>query len=115
MKAIALPIVSIALATGWCAQALAADQPAPMTHGTMPMQESAEMPLTDGLVKKVDKAGGKVTISHGPLPNGMPGMTMQFRVKDPAWLETLKAGQHIAFAADSMNGVMTIVQLQTAK
>ncbi|MBS0352967.1 MAG: copper-binding protein [Proteobacteria bacterium] len=68
--------------------------------------------LTEGLVKKVDKAAGRVTLSHGPLPNGMPAMTMMFRVKDPAWLDQLKAGDQILFAADQVNGAMTVVELK---
>ena len=41
--------------------------------------------LSEGVVKKVDKAQGKLTIKHGPLENlGMPGMTMVFRVRDAA-------------------------------
>lgn len=68
--------------------------------------------MTEGLVKKVDKSAGKLTLSHGPLPNGMPAMTMMFRVKDPAWLDQLKAGDQILFAADQVNGAMTVVQLK---
>ena len=53
-----------------------------------------------------------MTLSHGPLPNGMPAMTMMFRVKDPAWLDQLKAGDQILFAADQVNGAMTVVELK---
>ncbi|MBS0352355.1 MAG: copper-binding protein [Proteobacteria bacterium] len=68
--------------------------------------------LTEAVVKKVDKSAGKLTLSHGPLPNGMPAMTMVFRVKDPAWLDQLKAGDPILFAADQVNGAMTVVELK---
>lgn len=68
--------------------------------------------LTEAQVKKVDKPAGKLTLSHGPLPNGMPAMTMVFRVKDPVWLDQLKAGDQILFAADQVNGAMTVVQLK---
>ncbi|MBS0349337.1 MAG: copper-binding protein [Proteobacteria bacterium] len=68
--------------------------------------------MTEGLVKKVDKSAGKLTLSHGPLPNGMPGMTMVFRVKDPAWLDQVKAGDTIHFMAEQINGAMTVVHLQ---
>lgn len=69
-------------------------------------------PMTEALVKKVDKAAGKLMLSHGPLPNGMPAMTMLFRVKDPAWLDQLKAGDQILFAADQVDGAMTVVALK---
>lgn len=72
--------------------------------------------LTDGVVKKVDKAAGKVTLTHGPLTNlGMPGMTMAFRVKNAEWLDQLKEGDKVRFLADSVNGVFTVVQLEKAR
>jgi Cu/Ag efflux protein CusF len=73
------------------------------------------LPLSDGLVKKIDKANQKVTLSHGPLPNGMPAMTMVFRVKDSAWLEKMKEGQTIRFAAEDINGAMTVVRFEPGK
>jgi len=63
-------------------------------------------------VKKVDKSAGKLTLSHGPLPNGMPAMTMVFRVKDPVWLDQVKAGDKVRFMADQINGAMTVVHLE---
>ena len=58
----------------------------------IPGQAPAEAKMVDGLVKKVDKPAGKVTLAHGPLTNlGMNmGMTMSFRVKDAAWLDQMK-------------------------
>lgn len=93
----------------------AADKMEHLGHNAMPVQAAVETPLVDGLVKKVDKAAGKLTISHGPLPNGMPGMTMAFKVKDAAWLEQIKEGQKIRFAADEVKGVMTVIRYEPAK
>lgn len=92
-------------------------------HGTMTkdanMQSHApsEAKMVDGLVKKVDKAAGKVTISHGPLVNlgmDMP-MTMVFRVKETAWLDRMKEGDKIRFVADKVNGAFTVVQFESSK
>lgn len=86
-------------------------------HG-MAMQATAstEMQMVDGVVKKVDKSAGKVTLSHGPLTNlSMPAMTMVFRVKDANWLEQMKAGDKIRFMADNVNGAVTIVHFEPAK
>jgi Cu/Ag efflux protein CusF len=85
------------------------------SHVTMPAPASPEAAMTDGLVKKVDKPGGKLTVSHGPLPNGMPAMTMAFRVNDAVWFDRLKTGDRIRFAVDTVNGVMTIVRLEMLK
>ena len=68
--------------------------------------------MTDGLVKKVDKSAGKLTLSHGPLPNGMPAMTMVFRVKDPAWLDQLKAGDKVRFMARPSAAAIPLVPLE---
>jgi len=83
----------------------------------MPMAAStaSEAPLVEGLVKKIDQAGKKVTLSHGPLPGGMPAMTMAYRVKDAAWLAQMKEGQKIRFAADQIKGVMTMVRFEPVK
>ena len=96
------------------AMALAADHGAHAGHGAMHAQ-AAESPLIDGLVKKVDKAGGKLTVSHDAQPNGMPAMTMAFKVKDASWLDKVKSGQKIRFASDNINGAMTIVRLELPK
>ena len=72
--------------------------------------------LSEGVVKKVDKARGKLTIKHGPLENlGMPGMTMVFRVRDAVWLDRLKAGDNIRFLAEQVNGVLTVTTLEVVK
>lgn len=94
--------------------AMAADHGAPAGHGAM-HSEAAQTALIDGLVKKVDKAGGKVTVSHEALPNGMPAMTMAFKVKDASWLDKVKDGQKIRFASENINGAMTIVRLELPK
>lgn len=72
--------------------------------------------LSEGLVRKVDKAQGKLTIRHGPLENlGMPAMTMVFRVKDPAWLGQVTPGDNIRFLAEQVNGVYTVTRLESVK
>lgn len=89
--------------------AFAANEHAGHAHGA---PAAASAALTDGLVKKVDKAGGKLTLSHGPLPNGMPGMTMAFRVKDASWLDKLKEGDKIRFATEQVNGALVLVHIE---
>lgn len=84
-------------------------------HGAMSTPAAkATSPLIDGEVKKVDKEAGKITIKHGPIEErGMPGMTMVFRVKDPAMLNQVKAGDKVKFKADSVNGAMTLSSLES--
>jgi Cu/Ag efflux protein CusF len=75
----------------------------------------ADMAMGEGLVKKVDKNKGTVTLTHGALPNGMPPMTMAYKVKDAAWLDTLQAGQKIRFATDPADGGMTVSHMELVK
>lgn len=72
--------------------------------------------MSEGTVRKVDKAAGKITIAHGPLENlGMPGMTMAFRVGDAAMLDKVKAGDKIRFVAERVDGVFSVTALEATK
>ena len=72
--------------------------------------------LTDGEVRKVDKAAGKLTIKHGAMPKfDMPPMTMAYRVKDKAMLDQLQPGDKIKFDADAVGGEFTVLSLQKLK
>ena len=52
----------------------------------------------EGKVESVDLAQSSATINHGPIASlKWPGMTMEFKVKDPALLRTLKPGQNLGF------------------
>ncbi|MCK9389539.1 MAG: copper-binding protein [Sulfuritalea sp.] len=87
-------------------------------HAAMPAQApaSAGAQMADGLVKKVDKSAGKVTVAHGPLPNlKMNAMTMVFHVKNAAWLDQMKEGDKIRLMAEKVNGQYTIVHFEAAK
>ena len=79
------------------------------SHGAMmakPAPAGAEVAMAEGVVKKIDKTGKRVTIAHGALPNGMPAMTMAYGVKDPAWLDKMQVGQKIRFATDPADGML---------
>ena len=87
---------------------------APPAAGTK--SADSGQPMTEGLVKKVDRDLGKVTIRHGPIDNlGMPKMTMVFRVKDPSMLDQLKEGDQIRFVADKVNGVFPAMLFEPEK
>lgn len=89
-----------------------------MKHGTA-MSHDAGQPMakmSEGTVKKIDKAAGKITIVHGPLENlGMPGMTMAFAVKDKVMLDQVKPGDKIRFVATDMGGTLTVSSLEKAQ
>jgi Cu/Ag efflux protein CusF len=84
--------------------------------GTTNPAAMAAMP-SEGVVKKVDKVQGKLTIKHGPLDNlGMPAMTMVFKVKDAAMLDQVKPGDQIRFLAEEMaDSGLTVTRLEAVK
>jgi len=109
-----LAVALIIMAACFSASAMAAeDQP---KHGGAQGSATGPATMVDGLIKKVDKPSGKVTIAHGPMSNfNMPAMTMVFQVKDAAWLDQIKEGDHIRFMADKVNGAFTVIHFEQAK
>ena len=74
------------------------------------------LPMADGEVRKVDKEQGKVTLKHGPIASiDMPPMTMVFKVADPKMLDALKQGDKVKFAADKVNGTLTVTAIEVVK
>jgi Cu/Ag efflux protein CusF len=92
-----------------------------MDHGGMMGGQGGMMAqpgnaMADGEVRKVDKDAGKLTIKHGPIPSmDMPPMTMVYRVKDPAMLDQVKAGDKIRFDAEKVGGAFTVTRIEPAK
>jgi Cu(I)/Ag(I) efflux system protein CusF len=69
--------------------------------------------LSEGVIRKVDRAQGKLTIRHGPLENlGMPAMTMVFRATDPALLDRVQPGDKVKFRAEQINGVLSVSAIE---
>jgi Cu(I)/Ag(I) efflux system periplasmic protein CusF len=70
----------------------------------------------DGQVTKVDAAAGRITLKHGPIKNlDMDAMTMVFRVKDPAMLQAVKAGDHVRFEAERVDGAITLTKIEKVR
>jgi Cu/Ag efflux protein CusF len=70
-----------------------------------------------GEVQKIDDAAGKVTLKHGAAKSlGMDApMTMVYRVKDPAMLKEIKAGDKVEFEAEEAASGYTVTKIQKAK
>lgn len=76
----------------------------------------AAAPQSEGEVRKVDLALGKVTLRHGPLANlDMPAMTMVFTAADPRLLEGLKQGDKVRFTADKKDGKYIVTALEVVQ
>ncbi|MGE5537317.1 MAG: copper-binding protein [Gemmatimonas sp.] len=82
---------------------------------------SVEHGQSEGDVRRVDLANGKITIRHGPLVgikddegNDMPAMTMVFAVKDRPALTALKPGDHVRFTVVRDAGGLAIQSIDRA-
>ena len=84
----------------------------------VPFAASAQEAMVKGEVKKVDAAGGKITMTSGPIKNldmEDDNMTMVFRVQDPAMLKQVKPGDKVQFEAEKASAGFTITKLEKAK
>ena len=78
----------------------------------------AQDAMVKGVVKKIDGAGGKITLTSGPIKSldmDEDNMTMVFRVQDPAMLKQVKTGDKVQFEADSVNGQIMVTKIQKEK
>ena len=77
---------------------------------------AASAAWTEGEVRKIDKAAGKITIKHGPMPKfDMPPMTMAYPVKDKAMLDQLKPGDKIKFEVGKVGDAFTLMRFEKVK
>lgn len=81
-----------------------------------PSYGQTSKPTVDGVVVKTDSSSGKITLRHGEIANlHMQAMTMVFAVRDAAMLNGLKAGDTVRFAAEEVNGIKTVTEIERAK
>ena len=71
--------------------------------------------MTEGEVRKVDRAAKKLTIKHGEIRHmDMPAMTMAFPVRDVVLLAKLKAGDRIRFAVEKTATGLMVTDIRPA-
>ncbi len=77
----------------------------------------AQADMAKGEVKKIDEAAGKITLKHGPIKNldMDEGMTMVFRVQDPAMLKQVKVGDKVQFQAERATAGITVTKIEKQK
>lgn len=100
MKSLPAVLMSAALTLGLAHNALADQQPGNMAGMNMKPATAATQVTHSGtgVVKQLDTAVGKVTISHGAIPSlSWPAMTMTFAVKDKGLLNKLSVGKTVTF------------------
>lgn len=85
------------------------------TLATLLLASPARAQATEGEVRKIDRAQGKITLRHGEIKNlEMPPMTMVFRVADPKLLDGLVEGAKVRFDVEKVNGQYTVVRIAPA-
>lgn len=93
-----------------------AQQKAEVRTAQSPASTAATADLADGVVRKVDKDAGKMTVRHGEIKNlAMPPMTMVFQVKERALLDKVKAGDKVRFRAEEIGGALVITALEPVR
>jgi Cu(I)/Ag(I) efflux system periplasmic protein CusF len=78
----------------------------------------AEDAMVKGVVKKIDGAAAKITLTSGPIKSldmNDDNMTMVYKVQDPALLKQVNVGDKVQFQADSVNGQILVTKLEKAK
>lgn len=84
-------------------------------HAPHAAATAGDAELTDGEVRKVDLAAGKLTLRHAEIKNlDMPAMTMVFVVKDKAMLDKLKTGDKVKFKVVNDGSKFTVTEIQPA-
>jgi Cu/Ag efflux protein CusF len=88
-----------------------------LAAGFLATMAIAQETTINGEVKKIDESAGKITLKHGPAKSlGMDeGMTMVYRVKDPAMLNQIKAGDKVKFEAEKTDGGIMVTKIQKSK
>jgi len=85
------------------------------SHAAAPAK-AASQPMSEGMVRRLDRAAGSVTITHGPIENlGMGAMTMTFSFKKGVVPAAVKEGDKVRFRAEEKGGQYSVVRVEAAK
>lgn len=115
MKPISTLWMSLALVSSLIPAVNAAtSEPATAPAGAAAPAAKADA-LSEGVVRKIDPASGKITLKHGPLANlNMPAMTMVFKVQSPDMLQKVKVGDAVKFRVENLQGAYTVTLIERA-
>lgn len=109
------PLISALVLAFATLPALAQPDPHAGHHAPAAAGQAANAEMSEGSIRKIDAAAGKLTIAHGPLTNlGMPPMTMSFKA-DKTLLAGLKPGDTVRFVAEQKGNDYVVTRLQAKK
>lgn len=82
----------------------------------LPVAATAQTPMTEGQVRRIDPQARKITLTHGEIKNlDMPPMTMVFDVRPGVEMDKIKAGDMVRFRAELPGGKFTVTALELAR
>ncbi len=85
----------------------------PAATAPAPAGTADAAPLSEGEVRRLDPAQGKITLRHGPLANlAMPAMTMVFTAAAPQLLQGLQEGDKVRFTAEKIDGRYVVTAIR---
>lgn len=77
---------------------------------------SAQIQMTEGEVRSIDRDARKLTIKHGEIRNlDMPPMTMVFRVKEASMLDDLKSGDKVRISVKKDGNAFVVTRLEPVR
>jgi Cu/Ag efflux protein CusF len=83
------------------------------SHGAAQPAAATAAEMTDGEVRRIDKARGTVLLKHGEIRNlNMGAMTMAFKLKDPAMADQLKVGDKVKFTAEQKGEDLIVTSIR---
>jgi Cu(I)/Ag(I) efflux system periplasmic protein CusF len=109
-----ITLVATLLLLTACGEKAESNATATANTATEPTGAIGKMAKGRGTVTAIDKAAGKITFDHGPIPEAnWPAMTMAFKAK-PELLDSVKVGDKVLFelALKDSAGEVTAIQKQ---
>ncbi|WP_374566970.1 copper-binding protein [Ideonella sp.] len=83
---------------------------------TLALLAAAPAGATEGEVRKIDVAQGKLTLKHGEIKAlQMPAMTMAYKAKPATLLDGLTVGDRVEFTADKVDGQYVVTAVRKTK
>ncbi|MCX7272923.1 MAG: copper-binding protein [Burkholderiales bacterium] len=103
----------LAMSTVGAQTSTPAAPPAQPTQPTAPAQPPAATPMIGGEIRRIDRAGGRVTIRHDEIAHlDMPPMTMVFQASPASLLEGLATGNRIRFRVERSSGALVVTAIE---
>jgi Cu(I)/Ag(I) efflux system periplasmic protein CusF len=108
---------NLLLALGLCAAASAGAENSPASAAAASSRQPATAAqMTDGEIKKIDQAAGKITLKHSEIKNlAMPPMTMAYAVGKSVALGQLKVGDKVKFNAERSGAGYIVSHIERAR